>query len=99
MSNASSGGVRSLSWSFDGRFLVGASEEVAAGGGAGGRSEGVEIYHAETGEVVYTIATGTSSVPAVEWHPHRYWLAYTQVEDLTGKSVLKIIGPAGGPSI
>jgi hypothetical protein len=26
-------------------------------------------------------------------------LAYTQVEELTGKSSLRIVGPAGGPNI
>ena len=98
VSNPSSGGVRGLSWSWDGRFLVGASEEVSSGGG-GGIGNGFEIYHAETGDVVHTIATGSSSIPAVEWHPNRYWLAYTQVEELTGKSSLRIVGPAGGPNI
>jgi hypothetical protein len=69
-------------------------------GGGEGLSTGCDIYHAETGDVVHTIATGTSGIPAIEWHPNRYHLAYTQVEETRqGKSSLKIIGAAGGPSI
>ena len=98
MSNSSSGGVRGLSWSWDGRYLVGASEEVSSGGG-GGISSGFEVYHAESGDVVYTVATGTSGIPAVEWHPNRYWLAYTQIEEKTGKCSLNIVGAAGGPAV
>lgn len=99
VSNTTSGAIRGLSWSWDGRYVVGASEEMGTGGGEG-LSSGFEIYHAETGDVVHTIATGTSGIPAVEWHPNRYWLAYTQIEDTRqGKSSLKIVGAAGGPSI
>ena len=102
VSNPSSGAIKGLSWSWDGRYLVGASEEMGSGGGEG-LSAGFEIYHAETGEVVHTISTGTSGIPAIEWHPNRYWLAYTQIEESSGarpgKSSLKIVGPAGGPTI
>ena len=97
MSSSSSGGVRGLSWSWDGRYIVGASEEVSSGGG-GGVGSGFEIYHAETGDVMYTVPTGASSIPAVEWHPKNYMLAYTQVEEATSKSSLKIVGAAGGAS-
>ena len=97
MSNSGSGGVRGLSWSWDGRYIVGASEEVSSGGG-GGMGNGLEIYHAETGDVVHTVPTGSGGIPAVEWHPRNYWLAYTQVEESSGKSSLKIVGAAGGPS-
>lgn len=97
LSNTSSGGIRGLSWSWDGRYLVAASEDIGSGGGEG-ISTGFEIYHAETGDVVHTIATGASGIPAVEWHPNRYWLAYTQIEESRqGKSSLKIVGAAGGP--
>lgn len=108
VSNTVGGAVRGLSWSWDGRYVVGASEEMGHAGGAGvstggggeGATHGLEIYHAETGEVVHTIGTGMSGVPAVEWHPSRYWLAYTQIEETRqGKSSLKIVGAAGGPSI
>jgi THO complex subunit 3 len=96
VSNPSSGAVRGLSWSWDGRYIVGASEDIGSGGGEG-LSNGLEIYHAETGDVVHTIATGASGIPAVEWHPSRYWLAYTQVdENRKGHSSLRIAGSAGG---
>lgn len=99
VSNPTSGAIKGLSWSWDGRYLVGASDDTGSGtsDASGG---GLEIYHAETGDVVYTIPTGMSGIPAVAWHPSRYWLAYTQVEDSRqGKSSLKIVGAAGGPSI
>lgn len=78
---------------------MGASEDVSSGDGAGMGSGGLEIYHAESGDVVYTVLTGTSGIPAVEWHPNRYWLAHTQVEAPTGKSVLKIVGPGVGLNV
>lgn len=96
LSNPIYGSVKGISWSWDGRFVVTASEEVTAGDGAGLGSGGLEICHAETGDVVFTVPTGTAAIPAVEWHPSRYWLAYTQVEGLSGKTVLKIVGPGGG---
>jgi THO complex subunit 3 len=96
VSNPSSGAVRGLSWSWDGRYIVGASDDIGAGGGEG-LSNGLEIYHAETGDVIHTIATGTSGIPAVEFHPNRYWLAYTQIDETRkGHSSLRIIGAAGG---
>ena len=100
VSNPASGSVRGISWSWDGRYVVGASEDVGSGGGEGS-SSGLEIYHAESGEVVHTIATGSSPIPAVEWHPNRYWLAYTQIDENSKKgSTLKIVGAAGsGPTI
>lgn len=89
MSNANSGKVSGLSWSWDGRYITSSCEDVGGGGGEG-KSEGFEIYHAESGDVVYTVPTKTNSVPAVSWHPRSYALAYTVVEN--GKSSLKIIG-------
>lgn len=89
MSNASSGRVSGISWSWDGRYLTSSCEDIGSGGGEG-KSEGFEIYHAETGEVVYTVPTKTNSVPAVQWHPKQYVLAYSVVE--AGKSSLRIIG-------
>jgi len=99
LSNPTFGSVKGLTWSWDGRFIVGASEDVSSGDGAGMGSGGLEIYHAESGDVVYTVLTGTSGIPAVEWHPNRYWLAHTQVEAPTGKSVLKIVGPGVGLNV
>jgi THO complex subunit 3 len=102
VSSTGSGAIRGLSWSWDGRYVVGASEEMGhgVGGGAAAEGTGLDIYHAETGEVVHTISTGQSGIPAVEWHPSRYWLAYTQIEETRqGKSSLKIVGAAGGPAM
>lgn len=89
MANPSSGKVSGLSWSWDGRYITSSCEDVGSGGGEG-KSEGFEIYHAETGEVVYTVPTKTNSVPSVAWHPKSYALAYTVLEN--NKSFLKIIG-------
>jgi THO complex subunit 3 len=74
------GGVKSLSFSWDGNYIVGGSDE----------GTGLEIAHVESGEYVHTVPT---SVPAccVAWHPSRYWLAYSG--DTGG---LKIVGAAGG---
>ena len=98
VSNPTFGSVKGLSWSWDGRYLVGASEDVSSGDGAGTGSGGLEIYHAETGDAVFTVPTGTAGIPAVEWHPHRYCLAHTQVDAPSGKSTLKIIGSSMGLS-
>ena len=101
MSSPGWGSVRGLSWSFDGRFICGASEEVSTGGGSG-TGNGMEIYHAETGEVVHTLPTGNASIPAVEWHPSRYWLAYSVSDSQElgpARTGLRIVGAAGGPNI
>lgn len=91
LSPAGGGAVRGVSWSWDGRFIVAASDEL--GGSVGGSNGGLEIFHAETGEAVYTIPVqGGNGVPAVAWHPSRYWLAYS-VTDATG---LRIVGAGGG---
>jgi THO complex subunit 3 len=92
------GGIRGLSWSWDGRYIVGAAEESSSGGE--GSTTGLEIYHAESGDIVHTIPTTSTSIPAVEWHPSRYWLAYTEIDDKRkGSSSLRIVGAAGGPTI
>jgi THO complex subunit 3 len=94
VSSANGGAVRGVSWSFDGRFICGACDELGCGG------NGLEIFHAETGETVHTVPTGTginSGVPAVAWHPSRYWLAYSTTPDgPSNPGGLKIVGPAGG---
>lgn len=104
VSNPNSGAIRGLSWSWDGRYIVGASEEVSSastGGGSSGDGQGLEIYHAESGEVVHTVPTGNGvGVPAVAWHPSRYWLAYTVVDEgRKGGSGLRIVGAGGGPTM
>lgn len=65
------GPVRSISFSFDGSYIVGGSEE----------GSGLEIAHVETGEYVYS-AKNASPLPAVAWHPSRYHLAYIDLRGL-----------------
>ncbi|KKK20637.1 hypothetical protein P175DRAFT_0465311 [Aspergillus ochraceoroseus IBT 24754] len=93
VSSNNGGAVRGVSWSFDGRFICGACDEVGCGG------NGIEIFHAETGESVYTVPTGGGSntgIPAVAWHPSRYWLAYSTTADGSAPGGLRIVGAAGG---
>jgi THO complex subunit 3 len=65
------GPVRSISFSFDGSFIVGGSDE----------GTGLDIAHTETGEYVYSVKTA-GPCPVVAWHPSRYWLAYTDMSGL-----------------
>ncbi|CAD6446585.1 51319b20-4d52-458a-bfc4-64a41ed8ab0c [Sclerotinia trifoliorum] len=60
------GPVRSISFSFDGSYIVGGSDE----------GTGLEITHTETGEHVYTVKGGPC--PVVAWHPNKYILAYVE---------------------
>lgn len=59
------GPVKSLSFSFDGSFIVGGSDEGV----------GLIFCHVETGETVYTAKTSTAA-PVVAWHPSKYHIAY-----------------------
>ncbi|KAH7326672.1 WD40-repeat-containing domain protein [Stachybotrys elegans] len=59
------GPVRSISFTFDGSFIVGGSDE----------GNGLEVSHVETGEHVHTFKTA-GSCPVVAWAPTRYCLAY-----------------------
>ena len=96
MASEFGGAVRGVSWSFDGRFICGACDEAGCGG------NGLEIFHAETGENVYTVPTGggiNTGIPDVAWHPSRYWLAYSITADGMGSANaggLRIVGAAGG---
>ena len=95
LSSENGGGIRGVSWSFDGRFICGAWDEPGCGG------NGLQIFHAESGESVYSVPTNgiNASVPAVAWHPSRYWLAYSTTNDGPGSGGaggLKIVGAAGG---
>ena len=74
--------VRELSFSFDGAYIVAGSMTDARDGGSG-----VEVYHADSGEVAYTIET-SNPVSVAAWHPLRYWVAYAG--DPGG---MKIVGP------
>ncbi|KAJ5640527.1 hypothetical protein N7528_000152 [Penicillium herquei] len=92
-SSENGGAIRGVSWSFDGRYVCGASDEPDC------PSVGLEIFHAETGDSVYSVPTGPrATVPAVAWHPSRYWLAYSTTNDGPGgsNSGLKIVGPGSG---
>ncbi|KAI1325260.1 WD40 repeat-like protein [Xylariaceae sp. FL0255] len=60
------GAVRSLSFSWDGQFLVAGSDE----------SSGLDITATETGEHLGTFKTVSPS-PVVAWAPNRYAIAYT----------------------
>jgi THO complex subunit 3 len=65
------GPVRSISFSFDGSFIVGGSDE----------GPGLEVLHSETGDNVHSVKTA-GPCPVVAWHPSRYWLAYTDLGSL-----------------
>jgi THO complex subunit 3 len=65
------GPVRSISFSFDGSYIVGGSDEGV----------GLEIAHVETGDYVHTVKTN-GTCPVVAWHPSKYFLAYTDVGSL-----------------
>jgi len=88
------GPVRSVSFSFDGRYVVGGSEgsgAVPSVGGGGSDNDGLIIAHVETGEYVHTIET-KAAASCVAWHPSRYHLAYAG--EVGGG--LKILGAASG---
>ena len=74
------GGLKSLSFSWDGNFVVAGSDEGV----------GIDIAHVETGEYVHRVET-TIPASCVAWHPSRYWLAYAGEP-----GGLKIVGAAGG---
>ncbi|KJZ79125.1 hypothetical protein HIM_01276 [Hirsutella minnesotensis 3608] len=62
------GPVRSISFTFDGTYIVGGSDE----------GNGLDVYHVESGEHVHTFKTAGSS-PVVAWAPTRYCLAYSDL--------------------
>ncbi|KAH8663156.1 WD40-repeat-containing domain protein [Tricladium varicosporioides] len=65
------GPIRSISFSFDGSYIVGGSDE----------GMGLEIAHTETGDYVHSIKT-VGPCPVVAWHPTKYCLAYTDLGSL-----------------
>lgn len=62
------GPVRSISFTFDGSYIVGGSDE----------GNGLDVYHVETGDHVHTFKTA-GSCPVVAWAPTRYCLAYSDL--------------------
>lgn len=75
-------GIRDISFSFDGSYIVAGNGSDAKEG-----EKGLDISHTETGEHVHTVET-VNPISCVAWHPLRYWLAYAG--DPGG---LKITGP------
>jgi len=65
------GPVRSISFSFDGSYILGGSDE----------GTGLEIAHVETGDHVHSVKT-LGACPVVAWHPFRNILAYTDHNSL-----------------
>ncbi|CAK7267599.1 hypothetical protein SEPCBS119000_002633 [Sporothrix epigloea] len=65
------GPVRSLSFSWDGNYVIGGSSEGAE----------LEVVQTETGEHVHTFKTA-NPVPVVAWAPTRYFLAYAELGSL-----------------
>ncbi|KAI0136287.1 WD domain-containing protein [Xylariales sp. AK1849] len=65
------GPVRSISFSFDGNYIVGGSDEGSA----------LEFSYVETGEHLFTYKTA-SPCPLVAWAPNRYALAYSELGTL-----------------
>jgi THO complex subunit 3 len=70
------GPVRTISFTFDGSFIVGGSDEGAS----------LEIAHVETGEYVYSMKT-SAPCPVVAWHPSKYHLAFS---DSSGLKIVSI---------
>lgn len=67
---AMTGPVKSLSFSFDGSYIVGGSDE----------GNSLEIASVESGEYIHKLETGTSlssGNPCVAWAPRSYMLAYS----------------------
>ncbi|CEJ93314.1 Putative THO complex subunit 3 [[Torrubiella] hemipterigena] len=62
------GPVKSLSFTFDGSYVVGGSDE----------GTGLEVSHVETGEHIHTFKT-VGACPVVAWAPTRYCLAYSDL--------------------
>ncbi|KAK5004757.1 hypothetical protein LTR28_008507 [Elasticomyces elasticus] len=74
------GPVKCVSFSFDGNYLCGASDDKDT------HNKGIDVFHVGSGDVVATLDTAFP-VNQVAWHPSRYWLAYAG--DAGG---LKIVG-------
>ena len=76
------GAVKSVSFSFDGSYVLGGCDEGNA----------LEVVHVETGEVMGKVDVGGNvGAGQVAWHPSRYWIAYA------GEGGgLRILGAAGG---
>ncbi|KAJ2905363.1 hypothetical protein MKZ38_005662 [Zalerion maritima] len=65
------GPVRSISFTHEGSYVAGGSEE----------GSGIEVHHVETGDLVHAFKTAGPS-PIVSWAPTKYVLAYTDLSVL-----------------
>lgn len=94
------GALRSVSFSFDGAYVVGGcvpEEQVGlpvpsfsgAAGGAAVEGSGIKVFCVESGEEILEIPT-SAAAPLVQWHPSRYLLAWSG--ELGG---VKILGTGG----
>lgn len=81
--SAMTGSVHSLSFSFDGTYIVGAHGTDRDG------DKGLEVACAQTGEYIHKFDT-QNVASVVAWHPVRYWLAYAG--DPGGVKVLGLAG-------
>lgn len=61
------GPVRSISFTFDGSYVVGGSDE----------GSNLEVAHVETGDYVFSQKT-KDPCPVVVWHPSKYHLAFAE---------------------
>lgn len=66
--SGTNGPVRSLSFTFDGMYVVGGSDE----------GSNLEVTHVESGEQIHTFKTAGAS-PIVAWAPLKYCLAYSDL--------------------
>jgi THO complex subunit 3 len=73
------GAARSIAFSFDGLYVVGGSDESA----------GLEVACID-GEYVASLKTGSHGITGIDWHPSRYWLAYSG--DAHGVRVIGVDG-------
>ena len=76
------GPVRSLSFSWDGGYVVAGGEE----------DKGLEICHVDSGEYVHKVDCGPA--PIVQWSPKDYSLAYAVSGETVNTSGLRIINGA-----
>ncbi|KAF2094877.1 WD40 repeat-like protein [Rhizodiscina lignyota] len=75
--------ARSVSFSFDGSYIVGNSTEGTT----------IDVGHVESGDVIHTVETGTSGGHGcVAWAPRNYMLAYAG----ENPQALMIVGGLGG---